>query len=57
MSLLDSTSIAGLNHLDSMKLWKALFYCVWHSDGRVAQQEIAEEVAGLCVEWGWVGVC
>jgi ribosomal RNA-processing protein 1 len=34
-----------LSHLDLMKLWKGLFYCVWMSDKPLVQQELAQQLA------------
>lgn len=33
--------------LDLQKVWKAIFFCYWHSDKPLVQQELAERIAGL----------
>jgi ribosomal RNA-processing protein 1 len=35
---------------DFLRLWKALWYCMWHSDKPLVQQELAEVLAGLTRE-------
>lgn len=32
---------------DFLKLWKALFYCMWHSDKPLVQHELAAQIAQL----------
>ncbi|KAF9214196.1 hypothetical protein BGZ59_004155 [Podila verticillata] len=34
-------------HLELMKLWKGLFYCVWMSDKPVVQQQLSETLSSL----------
>ncbi|XP_028401764.1 ribosomal RNA processing protein 1 homolog B-like isoform X2 [Dendronephthya gigantea] len=41
-----STS-SGLSESDMLKLWKGLFYCMWMSDKRSVQEELAENIAQL----------
>lgn len=38
---------ADLSYQDFLKLWKALFYCMWHSDKPLVQHALAEQLAGL----------
>jgi ribosomal RNA-processing protein 1 len=33
--------------LDMKKIWKGLFYAMWHADGWDVQEELAEQIAGL----------
>lgn len=33
--------------LELYKVWKALFYCMWHSDKRAVQADLAERLTGL----------
>ena len=33
--------------LDMKKIWKGLFYAMWHADGWDVQEELAEQMAGL----------
>ncbi|KAG0267030.1 hypothetical protein BG011_009778 [Mortierella polycephala] len=37
----------NLSHLDLMKLWKGLFYCVWLSDKPVIQQQLSDTLSSL----------
>ncbi|KAF2145713.1 uncharacterized protein K452DRAFT_243988 [Aplosporella prunicola CBS 121167] len=37
----------GLDELELLKLWKGLFFCMWHSDKPRTQQQLALELAGL----------
>ena len=37
-----------LSDLDNRKLWKALFYCMWHSDKLLVQEELATFLVGYC---------
>ncbi|KAG0374065.1 hypothetical protein BGX24_010891 [Mortierella sp. AD032] len=34
-------------HLELMKLWKGLFYCVWMSDKPIIQQQLSETLSSL----------
>ena len=34
-----------IDELELMRIWKALFYCMWHSDKPKVQAELAEEAA------------
>ena len=36
-----------LDHLSMKKVWKALFYAMWHSDGREVQRELATSIAAV----------
>ena len=38
---------------EMMLVWKALFYCHWHSDKPLVQQELARSLSGLLSEVGW----
>jgi ribosomal RNA-processing protein 1 len=38
---------AALTHVEHAKIWKGLFYCVWLSDGMLAQQQLARDLAAL----------
>lgn len=38
---------SSFTHLEFLKLWKGLFYCVWHSDRPKAQQTLARDLAAL----------
>ena len=29
------------------KVWRAIFYAMWHSDGREVQRELAEEIGDV----------
>ena len=33
--------------LELFKIWKALFYCMWHSDKRPVQADLAERLTAL----------
>ena len=33
--------------IDMKKIWKGLFYAVWHADGWDVQEELCEQIAGL----------
>ncbi|GJJ70360.1 ribosomal RNA-processing protein 1 [Entomortierella parvispora] len=35
------------SHLELMKLWKGLFYCVWMSDKPVIQQQLSDTISAL----------
>ncbi|KAF9278652.1 hypothetical protein BGZ68_008439 [Mortierella alpina] len=35
------------SHLELMKLWKGLFYCVWMSDKPIIQQQLSETLSSL----------
>jgi ribosomal RNA-processing protein 1 len=35
------------SELDFMKLWKGLFFCMWHSDKPLTQQRLARDLADL----------
>jgi len=37
----------SLDHLSMKKVWKALFYAMWHSDGREVQRELAISIASV----------
>ncbi|KAF9362383.1 hypothetical protein BGX34_006296 [Mortierella sp. NVP85] len=37
-------------HLELMKLWKGLFYCVWMSDKPIIQQQLSETLSSLVVK-------
>jgi len=37
----------NVSRLDLMKVWKALFYCMWMSDKRPIQQELAKTISEL----------
>lgn len=37
----------SLDHLSMKKVWKALFYAMWHSDGREVQRELATSIASV----------
>ncbi|KAI9138563.1 nucleolar protein,Nop52-domain-containing protein [Paraphysoderma sedebokerense] len=43
------TSQTEISDLDLRKLWKALFYCYWLSDKVPIQQELADNLASLCL--------
>jgi ribosomal RNA-processing protein 1 len=43
----------GLPHDEMMKLWSGLFYCMWHSDKPLVQQELARSLSGLVHDIGW----
>ena len=36
--------------IDMKKIWKGLFYAVWHADGWDVQEELCEQIAGLMHE-------
>ncbi|KAF9209346.1 hypothetical protein BGZ49_005040 [Haplosporangium sp. Z 27] len=36
-------------HLELMKLWKGLFYCVWMSDKPIVQQQLSETLSSLII--------
>mmetsp|Transcript_8710 Transcript_8710/g.14635 ORF Transcript_8710/g.14635 Transcript_8710/m.14635 type:complete len:370 (-) Transcript_8710:171-1280(-) len=36
-----------IDELELSKMWKALFYCMWHSDKRAAQADLAERLAAI----------
>ena len=38
---------APFSELDFMKLWKGLFFCMWHSDKPLTQQRLARDLADL----------
>ncbi|KAG0292322.1 hypothetical protein BGZ98_002630 [Dissophora globulifera] len=38
------------SHLELMKLWKGLFYCVWMSDKPVVQQQLSETLSSLILK-------
>ena len=38
---------------EMMKLWKGLFYSMWHSDKPLVQQELARSLSGLMHDVGW----
>ncbi len=43
----------NLGHEEMMKLWTGLFYCMWHADKPLVQQELARSLSGLLLEIGW----
>ena len=38
---------SDIEELELRKIWKALFYCFWHSDKPKVQRDLAEQLAGL----------
>uniref|UniRef100_A0A6U9Q6Q5 Uncharacterized protein n=1 Tax=Picocystis salinarum TaxID=88271 RepID=A0A6U9Q6Q5_9CHLO len=36
-----------VTELDMLKIWKALFYCVWHCDKKGPQEQLTEELANM----------
>ena len=36
-----------LEELDLAKIWKALFYCMWHADKPTVQNELAERLGAM----------
>ena len=40
-------SSSSLSRLELAKLWKALFYCVWHADKPAVHEELAERLGSL----------
>jgi ribosomal RNA-processing protein 1 len=46
----------SLPHDEMMLVWKALFYCHWHSDKPLVQQELARSLAGLMADFGFKDV-
>ncbi|KAF9090573.1 hypothetical protein BGX23_005906 [Mortierella sp. AD031] len=36
-------------HIELMKLWKGLFYCVWMSDKPIIQQQLSETLSSLII--------
>ena len=36
-----------IDELELMRIWKALFYCMWHSDKPKVQAELAETLGAL----------
>lgn len=36
-----------VTQVDMLKIWKALFFCVWHCDKKVPQEELNEELAKM----------
>ncbi|KAG0004646.1 hypothetical protein BGZ80_009072 [Entomortierella chlamydospora] len=36
-------------HLELMKMWKGLFYCVWMSDKPIVQQQLSETLSSLII--------
>ena len=38
---------SDVDMLDMKKIWKGLFYAMWHADGWDVQEELAEEIGGL----------
>ncbi|KAG0466995.1 hypothetical protein HPP92_018575 [Vanilla planifolia] len=43
----DSTSAEGVTDAELLKIWKGLFFCVWHSDKLPAQVELIGRLATL----------
>ncbi|KAF9439016.1 hypothetical protein BGZ76_001468 [Entomortierella beljakovae] len=43
-------------HLELMKLWKGLFYCVWMSDKPIIQQQLSETLSSLILKVPQEGV-
>eukprot|EP00127_Corallochytrium_limacisporum_P002039 Clim_evm27s99 gene=Clim_evmTU27s99 len=39
-------------YIDMLKLWKALFYCMWLSDKPLVQEELANNLANIVLELG-----
>ncbi|KAG8933482.1 hypothetical protein FRC02_011771 [Tulasnella sp. 418] len=46
-AFLSNTGEKPLSKLDMAKLWKGLFFCFWHSDKPLVQQELATELANM----------
>lgn len=42
-----AASIVEIDDLDMLKLWKALYYCMWLADKQVVQMELANELANM----------
>lgn len=42
-----AASIVEIDDLDMLKLWKALYYCMWLADKQAVQMELASELANL----------
>ena len=40
-------SARDINALELSKIWKALFYCFWHSDKPKVQRDLAEKLSAL----------
>jgi len=38
---------AAFSHLDFLKLWKGLYYCMWMCDRMRVQQQLADTLAEL----------
>lgn len=41
------SSTVPMTDLNMLKLWKGLFYCMWMSDKRPIQQELAKRIAAI----------
>ena len=39
------TKEGQLSELDMAKIWRGLFFCMWHSDGPFVQDALAEKLA------------
>lgn len=44
------SSSRQFDDIELLKLWKALFYCFWHSDRVLVQQNLAKELSNLCLK-------
>ena len=42
-----ASSLQEISELEMLKLWKALYYCMWLSDKAVIQQELAGSISEL----------
>ena len=43
------SAAVNLSDLEMMKLWKGLFYCMWMSDKRHIQQQLATDLSQMCL--------
>ena len=45
------TNEGQLSRMDLAKIWRGLFFCMWHSDGPFVQDALAEKIGSMVCLW------
>lgn len=51
MRQIPETKEGQLSELDMAKIWRGLFFCMWHSDGPFVQDALAEKLGSMVCLW------
>ena len=51
MRQIPETKEGQLSELDLAKIWRGLFFCMWHSDGPFVQDALAEKLGSMVCLW------